>query len=80
MQKSLINILRSEICEALLMDHNVKHEPIFPNHQIQSFQHMKQERLARPVEPHFSYVALITHMFNNNEGFLNSHSLDSNLS
>ena len=40
---------------------------------------MKQVRLARLVEPYYSYAALITHVFNNNEGSLNSHSLDSNL-
>jgi len=50
-----------------------------PNHQIQSFQHMKQVGLVRPVEPHYSYAAFINHVFNNNEGSLNSHSLDSNL-
>jgi len=50
-----------------------------PNRQIQSFQGMRQVRLGRPVEPHYNYVALITHVFNNNEGSLKSHSLDSNL-
>ena len=78
-QKSLTNRLRNAIFENLLIDHNVKLESISPNRQIQSFQHKKQERLARLVEPHYSYVALITHVFNNNDGSLNSHSLDSNL-
>jgi len=50
-----------------------------PNRQIQSFQRKKQVRLARPVEHCFSYVAVITHVLDNNEGSLNSHSLDSNL-
>ena len=79
MQRSLTNRLGNEICESLLIDHNVKLEPIFRNGQIQSFQRMRQVRLVRSVAPHFSYVAFITHVFNNNEGSLNSHSLDSNL-
>jgi len=43
---------------------------------------MKRVRLVRLVEPHYSYVALNTHVFDNvyNEGSLNSHSLDTNLS
>jgi len=43
---------------------------------------MKQTKLVRPVEPHYSYVALSTHVFDNvyiYEGSLNSHSLDTNL-
>ena len=79
MQKSLTNRLRKEIFEDLLIDHTVKLESISPNRQIQSFQRMKQVRLARLVELHYSYVALTTNVFNNNEGSLNSHSLDSNL-
>ena len=65
------------MCENLLIDHNVKLEPIFPNRQIQSFQCKKQVGLSRLIEPHFSYVAFITHVFNNNKGSLNFHSLDS---
>jgi len=26
---------------------------------------MKQMKLARPVEPHYNYMALITHVFEN---------------
>ena len=41
---------------------------------------MKQMKLAMSVEPHYSHVALITHVFENiYEDFLNSHSIDSNL-
>lgn len=36
-------------------------------------------KASNPVEPHYGYVALITHVFYNKEGSLNSHSLDSNL-
>jgi len=28
-----------------------------------AIQHMKQSKLVRPVEPHYSYVALSTHVF-----------------
>jgi len=45
-------------------------------------QHMKQTRLVGLVEPHYSYVALVTHVFEKvyiYKGSLNSHSLDSNL-
>jgi len=45
-----------------------------PNREIQSLQPMKQVRLERLVEPHFSYVVLITYVFNNIEGSPNSHS------
>jgi len=62
-QKSLTNRLGNEIFENLLIDHNVKLESISPNHQIHSSQHMKQVRLVRSVEPHYSYVTLITHVF-----------------
>jgi len=54
-----------------------KLESTSSNRQIQSFQRKKQVRVTRRVELHFSYVALITHVFNNNKGSLNSHSLDS---
>ena len=79
MQKSLIN--RFEILNNLLMDHNVKLEPI-PKSLITVIQHMKQMQLVRQVEAHYSYMALITHVFENvyiHKGSLNSHSLDSNL-
>ena len=43
---------------------------------------MKQVRLAKPVEHHYSYMALITHAFEDvyiYKGSLNSYSLYSNL-
>jgi len=43
--------------------------------------HMKQMTLAELVQPHYSYVQLIAHVFENvyiHKGSLNSHSLDSN--
>jgi len=64
-----------------LIEHNVKLRSI-PQIINIVIQHMKQVRLTRLVDRPYSYVVLITHVFENvytYKGSLNSHFLDSNL-